>query len=231
MSRHRILLIVKVCVAFLIPPALYSLAVPIYLLATHKLDAMTKSNSILLLTTSVLSLLFLFCWSFARSNGPIRPPSTGKKVTFLFSLLSTTFWLASLWTGGAVAVEQLTCRPGAAKDAMLWSAGMTCRLHRVGVAFSAVGLLSSLMILSLMVEISDRPFGGVSTEATISWTAEKFREALLDLTTQENGANFAKELLQADRGKTPRSSHTPRSRTPLSITQEWNGGGPGTGGE
>jgi hypothetical protein len=55
MSRHRILLIVKVCVAFLIPPALYSLAVPIYLLATHQLDAMTKSNSILLLTTVHLS--------------------------------------------------------------------------------------------------------------------------------------------------------------------------------
>lgn len=51
-----------------------------------------------------------------------------------------------------------------------------------------------------MVEISDRPFGGVSTETTISWTAEKFREALLDLTAQEGGAGFTKELL-ADRSR------------------------------
>lgn len=39
-----------------------------------------------------------------------------------------------------------------------------------------------MVVLGAMVEISDRPFGGVSTEATISWTAEKFREALMDLT-------------------------------------------------
>lgn len=51
-----------------------------------------------------------------------------------------------------------------------------------------------------MVEISDRPFGGVSTETTISWTAEKFREALLDLTAQEGGAGFTKDLL-ADRSR------------------------------
>lgn len=47
--------------------------------------------------------------------------------------------------------------------------------------------LSSLVVLAAMVEISDRPFGGVSTEATISWTAEKFREALMDLTATEGG--------------------------------------------
>lgn len=60
--------------------------------------------------------------------------------------------------------------------------------------------LSSLVVLVAMVEISDRPFGGVSTETTISWTAEKFREALLDLTAQEGGAGFTKELL-ADRSR------------------------------
>lgn len=53
-----------------------------------------------------------------------------------------------------------------------------------------------------MIEISDRPFGGVSTDATISWTAEKFREALLDLTTQEKSSSFTKELL-ADRSRAP----------------------------
>lgn len=60
--------------------------------------------------------------------------------------------------------------------------------------------MSSLLVLAAMVEISDRPFGGVSTETTISWTAEKFREALLDLTAQEGGAGFTKELL-ADRSR------------------------------
>lgn len=59
------------------------------------------------------------------------------------------------------------------------------------------GSLASLVILAAMVEISDRPFGGVSVETNISWTAEKFREALMDLAAREG---VAKELL-ADRSR------------------------------
>jgi hypothetical protein len=36
-----------------------------------------------------------------------------------------------------------------------------------------------------MVEISDRPFGGVSNQTKISWTTERFREALLEIADPE----------------------------------------------
>ena len=32
-----------------------------------------------------------------------------------------------------------------------------------------------------MIEISDRAFGGISTEAKLRWTTEKFREALIEI--------------------------------------------------
>jgi len=38
-----------------------------------------------------------------------------------------------------------------------------------------------------MVEISDRPFGGVSADERITAVAEKFREALMDLRAEEEG--------------------------------------------
>ncbi|KAL0636115.1 hypothetical protein Q9L58_004904 [Maublancomyces gigas] len=197
----RVFFAVKLCVGFLLPCAIYTMGVQVYLLSTHQLDSMIRPNSILLLTTSILTILFLLCWTLARSNGPVRPPPSGKKITFVFCLGSTIFWLASFWTGVDVAAHAMTCREAAPGVQLIpWSDGMPCRLHRVGVAFTAVGLLSSLVVLVAMVEISDRPFGGVSTETTISWTAEKFREALLDLTAQEGGAGFTKELL-ADRSR------------------------------
>ena len=44
-----------------------------------------------------------------------------------------------------------------------------------------------------MVEISDRPFGGVSADERITAVAEKFREALMDLRAEEGDGEGEKE--------------------------------------
>ena len=46
-----------------------------------------------------------------------------------------------------------------------------------------------------MVEVSDRPFGGVSNQAKISWTAEKFREALLEIADPETREQAMENLV------------------------------------
>lgn len=38
-----------------------------------------------------------------------------------------------------------------------------------------------------MIEISDRAFGGISTDAKLWWTTEKFREALVEMAGGEGG--------------------------------------------
>lgn len=47
----RVFFTVKLCVGFLLPCAVYTMGVQIYLLSTHQLDFMIRPNSILLLTT------------------------------------------------------------------------------------------------------------------------------------------------------------------------------------
>ena len=46
-----------------------------------------------------------------------------------------------------------------------------------------------------MIEVSDRPFGGVSNHAKISWTAEKFREALLEIADPETREQAMENLV------------------------------------
>lgn len=38
-----------------------------------------------------------------------------------------------------------------------------------------------------MIEISDRAFGGISTDAKLRWTTEKFREALVEISEIAGG--------------------------------------------
>ena len=38
-----------------------------------------------------------------------------------------------------------------------------------------------------MIEISDRAFGGISTDAKLRWTTEKFREALVEISEMASG--------------------------------------------
>lgn len=55
--------------------------------------------------------------------------------------------------------------------------------------------VSALVILASMVEISDRPFGGVSNRQKVSWTADKFRDTLLELADPGTRGRLAMENL------------------------------------
>lgn len=143
-------------------------------------------------------------WILTVGNSLSRvPPPSGKKVAFTFLVLSTKFWIVSLYTGVEVSRKQPVCREGAStlENPNPWSDGLSCRMHRLGVAFSVFGWyvsyffwylrgccvadlycsIASLVILGSMIEISDRAFGGVSTQAKLRWTTEKFREALIEI--------------------------------------------------
>ncbi|KAI5780802.1 hypothetical protein EDC01DRAFT_667296 [Geopyxis carbonaria] len=178
MAGSRIFPAIIVCICVLVPSTLYCLGVQIYLLTTNGLDGKIRTNSALLLTTAIMTAVFLGTWSMARTTPGLRtPPPAGKKVAFLFCLTSTVFWLASLWTGIDVAKQQPVCRNGAfvsmGETPMPWSNGLPCRLHRAAVVFSALGFVSALVILGSMVEISDRPFGGVSNRQKEADNEEK----------------------------------------------------------
>jgi len=59
-----------------------------------------------------------------------------------------------------------------------------------------------------MIEISDRAFGGISTEAKLRWTTEKFREALLEIS----------DMTDAERGYTSRSESIRSSQSGSNCT-------------
>ncbi|KAI5799207.1 hypothetical protein DFH27DRAFT_624355 [Peziza echinospora] len=230
-----------------------------YLISAGKTDKVIRPNSALLLTTSFMSMTFIISWMLAIGNNLSRaPPPSGKKAAFTFLLISTTFWFASVWTGVDVAVHKLVCREGAdyLEGPAPWSDGLSCRMHRVGVAFSAFGLIASLVILGSMIEISDRAFGGISTQAKLHWTTEKFREALIEISEMSDdtergdcGSSLDSRSIQTAFGSTTTttasSTPAPPPQTPspsLSTQRSFefeavgraamadNGGGNGGGG-
>ena len=148
---------------------------------------------------------------------PLRPPPSGKRLAFLLSLFSTIIWIAAVFSGVRITRRQVGCLPASSSSGTsggdeAWRFGTACRLQRASVAFAFLGLsvllplppyfsfwgcegylltekysLGSLIVLGAMVEISDRPFGGVSADERITAVAEKFREALMDLRAEEEG--------------------------------------------
>lgn len=53
-------------------------------------------------------------------------------------------------------------------------------------AFALLFSLCSAILLGSMIEVSDRAFGGISSEAKLLWTTEKFREAILEVTSSNS---------------------------------------------
>lgn len=95
---------------------------------------------------SFFSSTFIIFWILAISNTLARvPPPSGKKAAFTLLVISAVFWIASLWTGVEVSRRQPICREGAGllENPAPWSDGLSCRVHRLGVAFSAFGWLIS----------------------------------------------------------------------------------------
>ncbi|RPB03445.1 hypothetical protein L873DRAFT_162510 [Choiromyces venosus 120613-1] len=186
--------IVKLCISLLIPTSLYVLGSQIYLLSTvRQLGSLLRTNCALSLTTSILTVLFLAIWFLARTNKstPLRPPPSGKRLAFLLSLFSTILWIATVLSGVRIAKKQVGCLSASSAASLVmseeneaWRFGTACRLQRAGVAFAFLGFLGSLIVLGAMVEISDRPFGGVSADERVTAIAEKFWEALVDLRTE-----------------------------------------------
>ncbi|KAG0641646.1 hypothetical protein HOY80DRAFT_711260 [Tuber brumale] len=186
--------VVKLCISLLIPTCLYILGSQIYLLSTvRQLDFLLRTSCALSLTTGILTTLFLVIWFLARTNKstPLRPPPSGKRLAFLLSLFSTILWIAAVFSGIRIVKMQVGCLSASATSPVVsggheaWRFGTACRLQRAGVAFAFLGFFGSFIILGAMVEISDRPFGGVSTDERITAIAEKFREALMDLRGEE----------------------------------------------
>ncbi|KAG0134469.1 hypothetical protein HOY82DRAFT_602515 [Tuber indicum] len=188
--------VVKLCISLLIPTAIYILGSQIYLLSTvRQLDSLLRTNCALSLTTGILTALFLVIWFLARTNKstPLRPPPSGKRLAFLLSLSSTILWTAAVYGGIRIVKEQVGCLPAPTASSVMsggneaWRFGTACKLQRAGVAFAFLGFFGSLIVLGAMVEISDRPFGGVSVDERITAVAEKFREALMDLRREGEG--------------------------------------------
>ena len=160
--RSRAYPICIFCIWVLAPCTLYAMGANMFLLATGRTDEVIKPNTAIMLTTvrclpvyrisltytaqSFLSSMFMILWILAISNTLARvPPPSGKKVAFMLLVMSTVFWIASLWTGVEVSRRQPICREGAGllENPAPWSDGVSCRVHRLGVAFSAFGWLIS----------------------------------------------------------------------------------------